>query len=431
MESLPGSAVRRLAYAALLVLLCCPPALSAGAPAPGAFLGVIGTPGTGDGELDYPLNCALDPSGNLFVNDYGNDRVMGFAPDGSFLVTFGSFGCDPGQFTVIRGIAVDREGKVFVADGAQGTISIWDRGGLLLGYLGGEEVSWGGLSGISFAPDGNLYAADCARNTVRVIDPAGNQVMELGVPWSENGQGPYPGVFGYPNCVAVDREGRIFVTDNWSRVQVFSRQGNFLFSWGSYGTGPGQFKYPDGIAIDPAGRVFVADTENHRIQVFDSHGAFLFEWGSEGGGPGQLWYPTGVTLSPDGSRVYVADMWNHRVQVFAGFPSCASSLEFLPPVSLGKDFMRGRTIPVKFALTCPGGEPAPGPCPVLSLRRDGRDFTPSSRAGANRDGACRPTGEKGRYIFNLDTGGMDPGDWELAVTLGDGSAFTTPIHLSR
>jgi DNA-binding beta-propeller fold protein YncE len=53
-----------------------------------------------------------------------------------------------------------------------------------------------------------------------------------------------------------------------NRIQKFDSNGNFIMKWGSPGTADGQFNFPDGIAIDSEGNVYVADSDNNRIQVF-------------------------------------------------------------------------------------------------------------------------------------------------------------------
>ena len=70
-----------------------------------------------------------------------------------------------------------------------------------------------------------------------------------------------------------------------------------------------------GIAVSEAFDVFVADFANHRVQVFDREGAFLWSWGEMGAEPGQLFTPIGLQLGPAGN-VWVVDSGNERVQVF-------------------------------------------------------------------------------------------------------------------
>ena len=46
----------------------------------GAYVTDFGSDGTGDGQLNYPYGVAVAPSGNVFVADANNNRVVEFAP---------------------------------------------------------------------------------------------------------------------------------------------------------------------------------------------------------------------------------------------------------------------------------------------------------------------------------------------------------------
>jgi DNA-binding beta-propeller fold protein YncE len=77
--------------------------------------------------------------------------------------------------------------------------------------------------------------------------------------------------------VTWDRAGNIYVADGFgtnSRIAKFTRDGNFVKSWGQTGSGQGQFNRIKGIATDAAGNLYVADAGNNRIQVFDGEGTF-------------------------------------------------------------------------------------------------------------------------------------------------------------
>ncbi len=124
---------------------------------------------------------------------------------------------------------------------------------------------------------------------------------------------------GKPTGISVSLDGRIFVADTHeNRVAIFSRDGEWLGSFGSYGTEPGQFVYPCDIAFGDGGEIFVSEYGgNDRVQVFDRDGQFLRQFGRPGRGPGEFARPQSIALSMDGQELFVADSCNHRIQVFS------------------------------------------------------------------------------------------------------------------
>lgn len=55
-------------------------------------------------------NTKLDPC------SHNNNRIQKFSPNGIFLVAFGTEGKGPGQFDRLTDIAADRVGNLFVVD---------------------------------------------------------------------------------------------------------------------------------------------------------------------------------------------------------------------------------------------------------------------------------------------------------------------------
>ena len=104
------------------------------------------------------------------------------------------------------------------------------------------------------------------------------------------------GKFAYPQGVAVDQSGNVYVTDLGNRrVEKFENGGNFLATWGFKGSGNGAFQEPEGIAAG-GGFIYVVDNDLSLVQKFDTEGHFVTQWGSKGSGDGQFILPQGVAV---------------------------------------------------------------------------------------------------------------------------------------
>ena len=72
-----------------------------------------------------------------------------------------------------------------------------------------------------------------------------------------------------PYQIAIGPQDTILVTEwNNHRVQVFSKEGQFLHCFGSKGNSEGHFVNPSGIAIAQTGHVIVCDAGNSCVQIF-------------------------------------------------------------------------------------------------------------------------------------------------------------------
>jgi DNA-binding beta-propeller fold protein YncE len=119
-----------------------------------------------------------------------------------------------------------------------------------------------------------------------------------------------------PQCVAVDAQDNIYVTDSDAGVIfVFEPGGKFLRAIGSLKGGEGYFKRPTGIAVDSAAqRIYVADTLRDEVFILDLQGNVLKTIGKTGDAEGEFNLPTELLLN--GPRLVVVDPMNFRVQVF-------------------------------------------------------------------------------------------------------------------
>jgi sugar lactone lactonase YvrE len=130
-----------------------------------------------------------------------------------------------------------------------------------------------------------------------------------------------PWYFYHPMDIAVDAQGFVYVADTWNdQIQKLTNTGQIVTKWGMNGSDEGQFQTPVSIATYQDKNtmqiyVFVVDQYNHRIQKFTDTGDFILSWGSYGSEKGQFQSPSGIAVGKNGI-VYVADTGNSRIQTF-------------------------------------------------------------------------------------------------------------------
>jgi sugar lactone lactonase YvrE len=91
----------------------------------GEYLGKFGEAGSGNGQFSGASDIAIDSAGTLWVND-GNGRVQAIYPEGEYVTKFGEAGSGKGQFkTLFTGIDIDPEGNFWVVDQGNNRVQKW------------------------------------------------------------------------------------------------------------------------------------------------------------------------------------------------------------------------------------------------------------------------------------------------------------------
>ena len=139
------------------------------------ILGVPGRAGSGNNEFDSPSDVVISNNGSIFVADghgeRGNNRVVKFSADGTFLKAWGKTGYAPGEFRSLHTIAIDLRGRVFVGDRSNSRIQLFDQEGVFLA----QWTQFGRPSGIFFDAHDNIYVADSESDDVQ------NPGWEMGI----------------------------------------------------------------------------------------------------------------------------------------------------------------------------------------------------------------------------------------------------------
>jgi uncharacterized protein (TIGR03437 family) len=308
-----------------------------------------GYPGfSGDGvaaigtTLFFPTDVAVDPSGNVYIADFGNSRIREVS-GGVISTIAGSTAlapiADDVSATSIRlngptGVAVDNSGNVYFAEGsvgpgsglAVGDYRVWRvaPSGTLTAAAGNGLQSFSGdagaasraqlnsPTGMALDGAGNLYFADTANHRIRRISPGGTITTVAGnaLPgFSGDGGAATLAELNSPAGVAVDASGILYIADSANnRVRRVGTDGTISTIVGNgnaalFGDGgpalAAALNTPQGVVVDASGNLYIADTLNHCIRKVDTKGQISTAVGS-------LVAPRAVAVSSSGV-LYVAD----------------------------------------------------------------------------------------------------------------------------
>ena len=275
-----------------------------------------GEPGfSGDGgpasaaRLDFPTGVAVDGEGNVYIADSGNRRIRRVDLAGTISSFAGTgepgFSGDGGPASAARlgnpwNVAVDGEGNVYIADSGNRRIRRVDLAGTISSFAGTGEPGFSGDGGPASAArlgnpwnvavdgEGNVYIADSGNRRIRRVDLAGtiSSFAGIGEPGFSGDGGPASAArLGYPEGIAVDGAGNVYIADSSNRrirrvdlagtISSFAGTGEPGFSGDGGPASAARLNFPTGIAVDGAGNVYIADRPDHRVRKL------MLEVGSE------------------------------------------------------------------------------------------------------------------------------------------------------
>jgi len=180
---------------------------------------------------------------------------------------------------------------------------------------------------------GNLYVSDSGDHVIKKISPTGAVENFAG---SQGNSGFANGMkgdarFSKPWGLAIDGGNNIYVADKMNNaIRKITPDGNVqtLAGGGTFGStdgtgGAARFGYPEGVAVDAKGNVYVADTYNNLIRMVTAKGVvstLAGQAGNEGAGlvngralQSKLNGPASLTLDKNGN-IYIADRGNNNIR---------------------------------------------------------------------------------------------------------------------
>jgi DNA-binding beta-propeller fold protein YncE len=220
----------------------------------------FGSEGIGPGNFKDARSIAVDAEGRIYVAEYTGGRVQVFDAAGRFL---NQWMVDPKM--PLRGMAADRRGTVYVVQ--KGEIKRYEG---TTGKANGTAGGGGRFDDVAVTADGGLVAFSYQnRDDIVRLDSAGQVTKAIRAAISGQTDRSELSI-----RVAADGLGQIYALGEFNNaVFKFSADGRFLTQFGDDGDEPGQFRAPSAIAVDNQGRVYVSDFKG--VQVFDGNGRYL------------------------------------------------------------------------------------------------------------------------------------------------------------
>jgi uncharacterized protein (TIGR03437 family) len=309
--------------------------------------------------LNTPLDAAYDAKGNLYIADFGNNRIRMLAPDGTIKTVAGSGGYgftgDGGpavnatMYSPTR-IAVDAAGNIYFNDSGNGRIRKVSVDGTMSTFAGNGTYGYSGdgnlaplasftaVEGLAADNAGNLYFSDFFNNRIRKVDLKGVITTIAG-----DGQARFTGDGGPaaqaslngPTGVFVDSGSNIYVSDADNfRIRKIDSRGTITTIAGTGKTGfsgdggpalQATFAALFGLSVDSKGNIVVADRDNHRVRTISAqgnvssiagNGTFRFFSNGTPALNAFLYDPSGVSIDNKGN-VYIADTDNNRIRIIS------------------------------------------------------------------------------------------------------------------
>lgn len=206
-------------------------------------------------SLNRPSGVVVDSIGNVYFNDYNNERIRKidingiistFAGTGEFGFTGDDGPANQAKINDVYGLAIDKHDNLYFVDslnfairkininseiitticgkGKPGEIVEFENIGSC--YLGGNVHPKGTAGGdvphgLDVSNEGYIFIADTGVNRIRIVDPFENQVYTI----AGTGEGGYSGDGGIAlkakinvHGVRVDLEGNIYFVDFYHHV---------------------------------------------------------------------------------------------------------------------------------------------------------------------------------------------------------------------
>ena len=253
-----------------------------------------------DAELNGPYSVAVDISGNVYIADYGNNRIRKVNSSGAISTYAGNgtggYSGDGGLATAaeLNGpfcVTFDVSGNVYISDFINNSIRKVNSSGVISTYAGNGIAGYSGdggaaidaelrhPGGITVDVSGNFYIADVYNNCIRKVNSSGIISTFAGssiAGYSGDGGDATLAELNTPYGVAIDILGNVYIDDelnnrirkvnNSGVISTYTGNGTRGYSGDGGAATDAELHYPACVSVDIVGNVYIADWGNNRIR---------------------------------------------------------------------------------------------------------------------------------------------------------------------
>ncbi|CAF1113186.1 unnamed protein product [Adineta steineri] len=273
--------------------------------------------GEGLNQLDYPDGIFIDEKKNIFIADCENHRIVEWkynAKQGQIIAGGNEKGNRMNQLNRPTHMIVDQQDhSIIIADRDNRRVIRW--------LNQNQQVLIKNIECYSLAMDKNrfLYVSDTEKSEVKRWK-MGEYDNEGIVVAGGNGRGDQLNQFHHPNCIFIDEDESVYVSDRKNdRVMKWrkdAKEGTIVAGGNSKGANLNQLFGPQGIIVDDLSQIYVADCWNDRVMRWcEGKGEIVVGGNKRGNQSNQLNRPCGLSFDDEGN-LYVVDLFNHRIEKF-------------------------------------------------------------------------------------------------------------------
>ncbi|XP_011407241.2 PREDICTED: tripartite motif-containing protein 2-like [Amphimedon queenslandica] len=212
----------------------------------GTALRKIGSKGNGNGQFQCAWGLLL-VGDRLYVSDLNLHCVQYFsATTGQYIGQFGSKGNENRQFSTPRGMSTDGKGNILVADYSNKRVQVFKEDGTFVQVIQCD----GNATDVAVDNEGKIHVSIGDQNHVQVFSSDNKNQLDT-----------YKNNISYPQGIAIDDEGYVFVSNNNGCLHVLSPDRKQVIKSISLAE-------IYGIALDKDGYIYVAEYRNSRIMKY-------------------------------------------------------------------------------------------------------------------------------------------------------------------